>query len=155
MATLQKFKLLATQCGVAPSPTRSPRTSPVVQLPRRKTTLRMLLSRSRSNPPFPPLIPSIFSPQKKDKKKEKEKDSMAVQSHTLKDLFVSSPPLELEETHGGEMEERLGLVGSGGIGCGFDNWRAGPGSPKPVWNGFRYRSLLRRAWRPVLTTIPE
>ena len=80
---------------------------------------------------------------------------MAVQSHTLKDLFVSSPPLELEETHGGEMEERLGLVGSGGIGCGFDNWRAGPGSPKPVWNGFRYRSLLRRAWRPVLTAIPE
>lgn len=75
---------------------------------------------------------------------------MAVHSHTLKDLFVSSPPLGLEETHGGEMEERLGLVGGG-----FDNWRAGPGSPKPVWNGFRYRSLLRRAWRPVLTTIPE
>ncbi|KAF5727740.1 hypothetical protein HS088_TW22G01437 [Tripterygium wilfordii] len=41
---------MATQCGVASSPKRSPRTSPLVQLHRRKTTLRMLLSRGRSPP---------------------------------------------------------------------------------------------------------
>ncbi|GFY84787.1 50S ribosomal protein-like protein [Actinidia rufa] len=46
MATLQKFKLLATQCAVAGSPTRSPTTSPVIHLRRRKT-LRMLLGRNR------------------------------------------------------------------------------------------------------------
>ncbi len=163
MATLQKFKLLATQCGVAPSPTRSPRTSPVVHLRRRKTTLRMLLSRTtttigrRSHSPAQTLIPSIFSPLKKDKKKEKENenDDVATQSRSLKDLFVSSPPLE-ESNHRGEMEEMIVVKAkSEGIGGGFDNWRTGPGSPKPVWNGFRYRSLLRRAWRPVLVTIPE
>ncbi|KAK7853851.1 LEAF RUST 10 DISEASE-RESISTANCE LOCUS RECEPTOR-LIKE PROTEIN KINASE-like 1.3 [Quercus suber] len=46
MATLQKFKLLATQCAVvAGSPTRSPSASPVIHLRRRKT-LRMLLNRT-------------------------------------------------------------------------------------------------------------
>ncbi|KAL6191089.1 hypothetical protein ACLB2K_037481 [Fragaria x ananassa] len=45
MATLQKFKLLATQCAVvAGSPTRNPTASPVIHLCRRKT-LRMFLNR--------------------------------------------------------------------------------------------------------------
>lgn len=142
MATLQKFKLLATQCGVAPSPTRSPRTSPLIQFRRRKTTLRMLLSR-RSPRLAQPLIPRIFSPQKKE-----EKDLAAAQGHqTLKDLFVSSPPPL------GDTKDRC--VGSIGRGSTLNVWKAGTGSSRPAWTGFRHRSLLRRAWRPVLVAIPE
>ncbi|KAM1196164.1 hypothetical protein FF1_022816 [Malus domestica] len=48
MGTLQKFKLLAMQCGMAQSPTRSPWSSPLIQLPRRKPTLLMLFTRSNS-----------------------------------------------------------------------------------------------------------
>ncbi|KAM0976538.1 hypothetical protein FF1_019512 [Malus domestica] len=48
MGTLQKFKLLTTQCDVAQSPTRSPRSSPLIQLPRCKPTLLTLLTRSSS-----------------------------------------------------------------------------------------------------------
>ncbi|KAG2709403.1 hypothetical protein I3843_05G216100 [Carya illinoinensis] len=154
MATLQRFKLLATQCGVAPSPTRSPRTSPVVHFRRRKTTLRMLLSRtstrrspSQGDPPAPQVIPSSRLPGK-----QKEKNLGEAQGRfTLKDLFVSSSPLE-------ETKEvtTVGLVGSGSlVGGGLNNWKAGPGSPRPAWTGFRYRSLLRKAWRPVLDSIPE
>ncbi|XP_059454841.1 uncharacterized protein LOC132185038 [Corylus avellana] len=140
MATLQKFKLLATQCGVAPSPTRSPRTSPVVQFRRRKTTLRMLLGR-RSPRMAHPLIPPICSPQKKE-----DKDLVAAQGHkTLKDLFGSSPPF------GDTKETSVGSIVSGGLNV----WKAGTASPRPAWTGFRHRALLRRAWRPVLVTIPE
>ncbi|XP_062152588.1 uncharacterized protein LOC133860904 [Alnus glutinosa] len=141
MTTLQKFKLLATQCGVAPSPTRSPRTSPVVQFRRRKTTLRMLLSR-RSSRMAQPLIPPTCSPQKKE-----EKDLVAeLQGHrTLKDLFVSSPPF-------GETKERTGgSIRSGSL----VGWKSGTASSRPAWTGFRHRALLRRAWRPVLVAIPE
>ncbi|KAJ6988099.1 hypothetical protein D5086_016504 [Populus alba] len=56
MPTLQKFKLLATQCGVAQGPTRGPRTSTAVHLRQcRKTTLRTLLgirSPRRQEPPI-------------------------------------------------------------------------------------------------------
>lgn len=51
-----EIKLLATQCGEAQSPTRSPRTSTAVHLrQRRKTTLRILLgirSPRRHEPPI-------------------------------------------------------------------------------------------------------
>uniref|UniRef100_A0A2N9J7Z3 Uncharacterized protein n=1 Tax=Fagus sylvatica TaxID=28930 RepID=A0A2N9J7Z3_FAGSY len=59
MATLQKFKPLSTHCGVAPSLRNSPQPNP--------TTISR---RSQSS-----LIPSTFLLQKKNKKKEKEKDS--------------------------------------------------------------------------------
>lgn len=95
---------------------------------------------------------------------------------SLKDLFVSSPPFEVERGGGnfkdrsggrggeGEAEaeaeaeghEALALVVSKRIGGGGSiGWGSGPGSPRPGWTGFRYRSLLRRAWRPILVTIPE
>lgn len=153
MASLQKFKLLATQCGVAPSPTRSPRTSPVVHLRRRKTTLRMLLSRTtgrrpprREESPAQPVLPLNHSAQK-----EKEKNlTVAPERFTLKDLFVSSPPLE-------ETKERtVGPIRSSGtLGGGLDNWKAGQEWSRPVRTGFRSKLLLRRAWRPVLITIAE
>ncbi|KAJ7943117.1 putative 50S ribosomal protein-related [Quillaja saponaria] len=155
MATLQKFKLLATQCGVAQSPTRSPRTSPVVHLRRRKSTLRMLLTRStsrrsprRQDLPYQQIPPANL-PQKKEMKKN------VVQRNSLKELFVSSPPLmeDGQEEMNGQSAE-LGSIGSVSP-AGSASWRAGPGSPRPVWSSFRYRSLLRRAWRTMLITIPE
>ncbi|KAJ8769834.1 hypothetical protein K2173_008242 [Erythroxylum novogranatense] len=149
MATLQKFKLLATQCGVAQSPTRSPRTSPVVHLRRRKTTLRMLLSRSssRRSPPrqfYPPPLPKVPGPPP-----EKKRD-------TLKDLFVSSPAFEGEE----EKDDRKAREVMGEGKCDVFKMKVNgllgePGSPRPGWIGFRHRSILRRAWRPMLAGIPE
>ncbi|KAF2317798.1 hypothetical protein GH714_041112 [Hevea brasiliensis] len=137
MATLQKFKLFATQCGVAQSPTRSPRTSPVVHLRRKKTTLRMLLSRSsgssRLSPPQnePPPIhrqPRILAPLP-----EKKRD-------TLKDLFVSSPPPFEEEENKGKVREAIGGK------CEVFKMRVNgllgepAGSPRPGWIGFRHRN---------------
>ncbi|WCJ24479.1 hypothetical protein M5689_006437 [Euphorbia peplus] len=150
MAALQKFKLLATQCGVAQSPTRSPRTSPVVHLRRKKTTLRMLLTRTygsgrrRQDPsPTPHHQQMSILPPLPAKKRD-----------SLKDLFVSSPPYEAEENKRkvGEMIAgrcevyRMKVNGLGGDMAG---------SPRPGWIGFRHRSLLRRAWRPMLIGIPE
>ncbi|KAF9674062.1 hypothetical protein SADUNF_Sadunf10G0088800 [Salix dunnii] len=146
MATLQKFKLLATQCGVAQSPTRSPRTSPLVHLPqRRKTTLRMLLGRRsprRQEPRLPPLHP------------ERKRD-------TLKDLFISSAmsfDVEVEEEKRGK--EREDVIGGFGGKCEVYRMKVnglgdGAGSPRPALIGFRNRTILRRAWRPMLVAIPE
>lgn len=164
MATLQKFKLLAMQCGVVQSPTRSPRTSPLVHLPRRKTTLRMLLCRSTSRRSprqrDSPLQLKHLLDSAEEKEEEKSKDLM--RRNSLKDLFVS--PLPNQEEGDGEISNsekipsrELGSVGSMdlALAVGSVSWRDGSGSPKPVWTGFRYRSLLRKAWRPVLVTIPE
>ncbi|XP_058772675.1 uncharacterized protein LOC131646720 [Vicia villosa] len=141
MAKLQKFKIFATQCGVEKSPTLSPRTSPLVQLPRPKTTLRSLLGLSLTRPPRRQGHVAVLE--------KKEKDSM--RRHSLKDLFVSSPPRE-EDAEGGASSPMLG-------GMGFfrsDSWRVGPGLSNPVLTGFRCRSLLKRkAWRPMLLTISE
>ncbi|XP_050374252.1 uncharacterized protein LOC126791806 [Argentina anserina] len=137
MATLHKFKLLTLHCGAAQSPTRSPRTSPLIQLRRRKPSLLMLLSRSRS------------------RRSHRRRESTAPveprpeKRNSLKELFGSSPPFEGFEKM--EKREEFGLVVVGKEGGGG----VGPGAPRPGWTGFRYRSLLRRAWRPVLVTIPE
>lgn len=91
MATLQKFKILATQCGVAQSPTRSPRTSPLVQFPRKKTTLRMLLTRSSSSRCKEITLPTPKEIAVDDQKQRDCRDLLVVQSRNkLKDLFVSS-----------------------------------------------------------------
>lgn len=152
MATLQKFKLLATQCGVAQSPTRSPRTSPVVHFRRRKTTLRMLLSRSssRRSPPRRQEPPPRIHQQTIDTElSEKKRD-------TLKDLFVSSPLFEGEEENKGTGRELIGFGGKCEVFKLRVNGLVGEqGSPRPGWIGFRHRSLLRRAWRPMLVGIPE
>ncbi|KVI08862.1 uncharacterized protein LOC112501923 [Cynara cardunculus var. scolymus] len=153
MATMQKFKMLATQCAVAGSPTRSPSTSPVIHLRRRKT-LRMLLSRggggTRRLPPTNEFVDRRGSDVDSS---EDEKDSGA--RRKLKDLFVSSssppPPSTLGESgrDGGEETNRWSgddadLIGRRG---GSRGLRALPGTLR--------QRLLRRAWRPVLVTIPE
>ncbi|KAK7308238.1 hypothetical protein VNO77_41840 [Canavalia gladiata] len=126
MATLQKFKHFAIQCGASQSPTRSP----VVHLRRRKTTLRMLLSRRR-----------------RECLLEKKKVGDQVRRHSLKDLFLSSPPGD--ETKGNE--DIHSVSNTGFLGSGY-----GSSSPKSAWTGFRYRSLLsKKAWRPILLTVTE
>ncbi|KAK7238691.1 hypothetical protein RIF29_22538 [Crotalaria pallida] len=150
MATLQKFKLFTSHCGAATqSSTQSPRTSPLVQLRRPKTTLQTLLCLNRSTRRRDsPLLLQEHSSEKKGR-------------NSLKDLFVSSPP-------GGEEEEEkvdaavsstamLGSVGVGNLGLGGPGtWAEGFGPRNPGWMGFRCRSLLKRkAWRPLLLTIHE
>lgn len=160
MPTLHKFKLLATQCAVAGSPTRSPTTSPVIHFRRRKT-LRMFLTRPHDRRRFhpPPLDPP-----------ETTADEVRVR-HKLKDLFISSPPpppspptLQDAKTschhHQQQQHDQPDeLLSDSAVGVRFRT-----GSPfrrasavaslRPVSSAFRYR-LLRRAWRPVLFTIPE
>lgn len=142
MTTLQKFKLLATQCAVAGSPTRSPTTSPVIHLRRRRSTLRMLLSRGGRR--LPPLR-EVGSPGRRPRGdgKSSERGKEIVVRHKLKDLFVSSPPTFKEK-----VSENIGegLLPTAGVG--------GARSGRPLSAMFRHR-LLRRAWRPVLVGIPE
>ena len=148
MAALHKFKLFASQCGVAQSPTQSPRASPLIQLRRPKTTLRTLLSLSRSpRPQEAPLLQEHVALEKKGK------DLM--RRHSLRDLFGSSPPRE--EMDHATATTLLGSIGVGNMGLGGPGaWRDGPGSTSSVWRGFRCRSLLKRkVWRPLLLTIPE
>ncbi|CAN4079943.1 unnamed protein product [Withania somnifera] len=145
MATLQKFKLLATQCAVAGSPTRSP----VIHLRRRKT-LRMLLSRGGGSGRRLPRR-ELCSPDRHRDSPEKRKE--LVVSHKLKDLFVSSPP-SFERSLSENKRNGLPPEASG---AGFDGSavpRIGLRSLRPLSATFRQR-LLRRAWRPVLVSIPE
>ncbi|XP_051115259.1 uncharacterized protein LOC127240569 [Andrographis paniculata] len=136
MATLQKFKLLATQCAVAGSPTRSPTTSPVIHLRRRKT-LRMLLGREDRR------IPAPYDGGDGEKRRPPEKGKDLSVRQKLKDLFVASPPANPENL-------RQGFPPSGGGG----GRRSGARSMRPLTATFRQR-LLRRAWRPALVAIPE
>ncbi|KAG2710743.1 hypothetical protein I3760_04G042600 [Carya illinoinensis] len=168
MATLQKFKLLATQCAVAAA---SPSRSPVIQLRRRKT-LRMLLYRndhrggffSRDDLTDLRADPNRTLQDKKKKKEKKKKKNEEVRiRHKLKDLFVSSPPLEDRvsdkrfEQEEAEAEERaVGFFLASGSSDGGTPAprREGNGGAGSFTTTFRYR-LLRRAWRPVLVSITE
>nr|XP_043634750.1 uncharacterized protein LOC122605857 [Erigeron canadensis] len=150
MATLQKFKMLATQCAVAGSPTRSPSTSPVIHLRRRKT-LRMLLTRGggggsrRLEAATEEFVDrrgnDVDSSEDDD---DDEKDNGA--RRKLKDLFVSSPSPP-QEDHDGDGCDEMNLIGRCGGG-------GGGGGGRGIRCLLRQR-LLRRAWRPVLVTIPE
>ncbi|KAL1812579.1 hypothetical protein DCAR_0624820 [Daucus carota subsp. sativus] len=133
MATLQKFKLLATQCSIPNSPTRSPTTSPIIHLRRRKT-LRMLLTRGATDVcnRLPPPNQKPESPEKSGK------------NNKLKDLFVSSSPSPPRS------EEELGDRGSDEAG-----WRRGGVRAVRPWSVALRQRLLRKAWRPVLVTIHE
>ncbi|XP_010511833.1 PREDICTED: uncharacterized protein LOC104787880 [Camelina sativa] len=148
MATLQKF--LGTQCGVAAqSPTRSPspRTSPLVQLRRKKTTLKILLS--------------LASPSRREQQPLIHHNHKDVAGRKLKDLFVSSSSGEKEEEEEVELEERrkgktkeevlaamaARLNAAASLQCESTD-------TTPAWFGFSKR-LLQRAWRPKLGTIPE
>ncbi|KAL6952682.1 hypothetical protein U1Q18_012114 [Sarracenia purpurea var. burkii] len=158
MATLQKFKLLATQCAVAGSPTRSPTTSPVIHLRRRKT-LRMFLTRTGSGCGSGRRIPRREeSPDRKGTPAASAdapgKNKELVASHKLKDFFVSSPPPLLEERSADKIGDgRGGFLQAVGGGSAAGR-RGGQRSLRPLSAAFRQR-LLRRAWRPVLGTIPE
>ncbi|KAG7586291.1 hypothetical protein ISN45_Aa02g016050 [Arabidopsis thaliana x Arabidopsis arenosa] len=145
MATLQRFKFLGTQCGVAAqSPTRSPspRTSPLVQLRRKKTTLKMLLS--------------LASPSRREQQQLIQHHHKDVAGRKLKDLFVSSSSVEEEEEEerpkGKTKEEVLAamaakLNATARLQCESTD-------TAPAWFGFSKR-LLQRSWRPKLGTIPE
>ncbi|XP_060188201.1 uncharacterized protein LOC132617249 [Lycium barbarum] len=142
MATLQKFKLLATQCAVAASPTRSPTTSPIIHLRRRKT-LRMLLSRggergSRGgHPSGDNTSPDRISSESRDSPDNKENELVG-RSHKLKDLFVSE---NSRPEFSPESDRAAGSIVS-------------IRSVRPLSATFRQR-LLRRVWRPMLVSIPE
>ncbi|KAB5560971.1 hypothetical protein DKX38_005928 [Salix brachista] len=144
MATLHKFKLLATQCAVTATPTQSPTTSPVFHIRRRRKTLRMLLSKN------PDVRRGI--PRREEDQSEVEEDPLPEKRvrRKLKDLFVSSPPFEEKERCGGG--EEVGLFRGGAAAVRRSG--VGGGALRPVAASLRYR-LLRRAWRPVLVTIPE
>ncbi|KAL7141674.1 hypothetical protein ABFS83_08G069500 [Erythranthe nasuta] len=152
MATLQKFKLLATQCAVAASPTRSPTASPVIYL-RRRRTLRMLLSRAGmgSRRRLPPRCGDASPDRRRcggggEEERSPEKSKELMVSRKLKDLFVSSPPA-LGERLSENVREML--LPSGG-----DLRRGVARSLRPLSATLRQR-LLRRVWRPVLVAIPE
>lgn len=159
MATLHKFKLLASQCAVAGSPTRSPTASPVIHLRRRRRkTLRMLLNRTdRRRFPYQDnsADPQDVDDDDDDDNMIPEKNDKEVRARRkLKDLFVSSPPLE-DNVSDRRIEEQEGLLtatntSAAGIGTTSTTRR----SLRPISATFRYR-FLRRAWRPVLVAIPE
>ncbi|CAM9004090.1 unnamed protein product [Rhodiola kirilowii] len=138
MATLQKFKLFATQCAAVNISTQSPTTSPLILRRRtRRKTLRMLLTRRPQISDFDDSLkpPSTTSHQKRLK---------------LKDLFFSSSPTShahLRVDHDRDREE------SSGIGPVQVCRKIGPVAVRPV--RFRNRLLLRKSWRPVLSTIEE
>jgi hypothetical protein len=117
MATLQKFKLLATQCAVAGSPTRSPTTSPVIHLRRRKT-LRMLLSRGNSSGRRLARQEVRSPDQRGSDASSPEKGKELAVSQKLRDLFVSSPPSFDERVSGNVRDGFLpssGFVGGTGL----------------------------------------
>ncbi|KAE8659345.1 peptide methionine sulfoxide reductase A4 [Hibiscus syriacus] len=163
MASLHRFKLLATQCAVASSPGRSPTTSPVVHLRRRKT-LRMLLNRSSATgrrlchrdhedsnfdlsppPSAPPATSKTDNMKNSNGRKGRRK---------LKELFMASPPSEERESSGKSCEEETKDLLPVTVGSGDELTSRGSGSVRTVTASFRYR-LLRRAWRPMLVTISE
>ncbi|KAH0875268.1 hypothetical protein HID58_072630 [Brassica napus] len=118
--SLQKFKLLATHCGtVAESPTRSP----VVHLRRRKT-LRLLLTRSSDRWRSPEIQNNADESTGSDGARGLSGKRDKIRSRRkLRELFVSSPPVEEGQRGGGdagnEMERALpvnGVYTSGGIG---------------------------------------
>ncbi|XP_021755001.1 uncharacterized protein LOC110720307 [Chenopodium quinoa] len=168
MATLQKFKFLATQCAVIGSPTRSPTTSPVIHIRRRKT-LRMLLGgRGNSTSAFNRRfihhsnrrVDSPERPKLADQKSASEKESNLGARLKLKDLFVSSSSSSPSPTKVPEEDDQRRLLpatGGSGVGDGglVASMRVGSGGVRPFSATLRQRLLMRRAWRPVLVAIPE
>ncbi|WZZ06300.1 uncharacterized protein LOC103831141 [Brassica rapa] len=158
--SLQKFKLLATHCGtVAESPTRSP----VVHLRRRKT-LRLLLTRSSDRWRSPEIQSNADESTGSDGARGLSGKRDKIRSRRkLRELFVSSPPVEEGQRGGDAANEREralpvnGVYTSGGIGEESTGRRMGlNGATRPMLSSGTLRCrLLRRAWRPVLVTIPE
>ncbi|KAL8099237.1 uncharacterized protein LOC141682764 [Apium graveolens] len=129
MATLHKFKLLATQCSIPNSPTRSPTTSPIINLRRRKT-LRMLLTRTATD-----VCRRLPPPEEKN----------SVKNNKLKDLFISSSS-SVSPPRSEEMSSRV---------SDESGWRSSGARAVRPWSVALRQRLLRKAWRPVLVTIHE
>ncbi|XP_026389714.1 uncharacterized protein LOC113284468 [Papaver somniferum] len=160
MATLQKFKFLATQCAVSrgsPSPSRSPAASPVFQL-RRRRTLRMLFSKKFSTTTYSSNasrtdLQRLINNRDSPPQKSDNKSSISSGSNKLKDLFISSPSppppthegKSLRETVARDGRDDLMVVRRNGVGLS---------SSRSILSTFRYR-LIKRSWRPVLITIAE
>lgn len=85
-----------------------------------------------------------------------EKGKDLVVSQKLRDLFVSSPPPFNEGLSENVRDGILsrGVTAAGGNGGAGLRRVGGARSLRPLSATFRQR-LLRRAWRPVLVTIPE
>ncbi|XP_071694882.1 uncharacterized protein [Rutidosis leptorrhynchoides] len=150
MATLRKFRLLATQCAIAGSPTRSPSTSPAIHLRKRKT-LRMLLSRGGSGRRRLTPRDELLDRRSGDVESAENSKNDGVRQK-LKDLLVlsASPPSPpLLEENGGDETKRWS------IGGGLIARRGGGLRGLRPLNGTLRQRLLRRHWRPVLVTIPE
>ncbi|VVA94294.1 unnamed protein product [Arabis nemorensis] len=161
--SLQKFKLLATHCStVAESPTRSP----VIHLRRRKT-LRLLLTRSSDRWRLPYRhddSPEIQTNADKSMGSDGTRSVSKIRSRRkLRELFVSSPPVEESQRGGDSGKKKMecdlsvnGVNSNGEIGEELTVRRMGfNGSVRPMLSGTLRCRLLRRAWRPVLVTIPE
>lgn len=160
---MQKFKLLATQCAVVGSPTRSPTTSPVIHIRRRKT-LRMLLGRGSGGSNAAVFHRQHHSPDNRRRNNNSggndnagNKESNLGARLKLKDLFVSSPPPARKVREEEEGQRLLPAAADGDSAGGLAiARRAGDGGRglRPLSATLRQR-LLRRAWRPVLVGIPE
>ncbi|KFK41091.1 hypothetical protein AALP_AA2G084800 [Arabis alpina] len=162
--SLHKFKLLATHCStVAESPTRSP----VIHLRRRKT-LRLLLTRSSDRWRLPYRhddSPEIQNNPNISIGSDGTRSVSKIRSRRkLRELFVSSPPVEDSQRGGGDAGKETterdlqvnGVNTNGVIGEELTVRRMGfNGSVRPMLSGTLRCRLLRRAWRPVLVTIPE
>ncbi|CAO2817231.1 unnamed protein product [Amaranthus hypochondriacus] len=161
--SLQKFKLLATQCAVIGSPARSPTTSPVIHIRRRKT-LRMFLGGKGNGSVFnrrfiypSRRVESLDRQKIGTEKSVIEKENIGARLK-LKDLFVSSStPTKVLEEDG--QDNRLLLTDSssavGGEDGGVVVRRVNGGGVRPFSATLRQRLLMRRMWRPVLVGIPE
>ncbi|KAK7364787.1 hypothetical protein VNO80_13529 [Phaseolus coccineus] len=125
------LKLLATHCTT--TATHSPTASPVFRRRGRRKTLRMLLLH---DPP------------------ESADNHVRVRSR-LKDLLLSSPPPPPPIT---KRQEHGSLLPSASATIGFRS-RTGSrllrGNAAAAGSVSFRRRLLRRAWRPVLLSIPE
>lgn len=117
----------------------------------------MLLGRGGSGRRLPPRDDAVDRRERSGGSPEKRKE-LGVR-HKLKDLFVSSPPIEERDSakvRGDDGEGGFGGGGGGGGGVGgLIGRRGSPRSLRPLSGTLRQRLLLRRAWRPVLVTIPE
>ncbi|XP_026458641.1 uncharacterized protein LOC113359182 [Papaver somniferum] len=161
MATLQKFKFLATQCAVSrgsPSPSRSPAASPVFQL-RRRRTLRMLFSKKFSTTTYSSNVSRtdlqrLINNRDSPPEKNDNKSSISSGSNKLKDLFISSPSPPPPTHEGKSLRENVARDSREDLMVVQSSNGVGLSSSRSILSTFRYR-LIKRSWRPVLITIAE
>lgn len=146
MTTLQKFKLVATQCSVvAGSTSRNPSPEPAFHVGRRRTLLHLLTRTAsrRRGVSHPGLLP----PRPHRRRRRRRLDSLS--GLTLKNLFISSPPPPMPPLARSD--------GSGVLRFLPPPPRCRGGAGQSAGGGVgdvRYR-VIRRVWRPVLMSISE